>query len=280
MQNRIYKECLHYFDKEHPNANKLYSTFGHLCIWFRQYVCQKFEMPYIEMFITTRCNLRCEKCSNLIPYLPHRQNYSFDEIKKTIQALLSKTDRLYRLKIHGGEAFLNPDLEYIIGFLDKQKKIKSIRLTTNGTIIPNEKLLAVLKSSKVVVQISDYNLPDSKINKLIALFKSYSIRFTYLKGQKWKDMGEFERRETNRFKDCSMKRCVSLLNNRIYICSRAAIMEELNIIPDEGISLSTPKRQFKKNFFDMYKNENNACNYCDGDTLYAPDIKAGAQKSL
>ena len=49
------KECLHYCQKENKKTSRFLLSFQ---IWFRQVVQRKFEMPYLEMFITTKCNLR------------------------------------------------------------------------------------------------------------------------------------------------------------------------------------------------------------------------------
>lgn len=79
-------------------------------IWFRQVVLKKFEIPYLEMFITIKCNLRCKHCSNLIPTLNNRQNYEISTLIEWLDELFSKIDCFYRLKIHGGEVFLPPRL--------------------------------------------------------------------------------------------------------------------------------------------------------------------------
>ena len=61
MKFLIRKECLHYWQKENKKISKfqLYSQIWvrqDSQIWFRQVVLKKFEIPYLEMFITTKCN--------------------------------------------------------------------------------------------------------------------------------------------------------------------------------------------------------------------------------
>lgn len=174
MKLNIRKECLRYWQKENKNISRfhLYSQ-----IWFRQVVLKKFEIPYLEMFITTKCNLRCKHCSNLIPVLNNRQNYEISTLVEWLDVLLSKIDCLYRLKIHGGEVFLHPQLTELIAYVNNQPKIKSIRLTTNGTIIPADNILQLIASSKIVVQISDYRLPNTKTQQLIDKFKEFGVRY-------------------------------------------------------------------------------------------------------
>ncbi len=248
-------------------------------IWFRQVVQRKFEMPYLEMFITTKCNLRCKHCSNLIPAINSRQNYEISTLIDWLNELLSKIDSLYRLKIHGGEVFLHPRLTEFIAYVNNQPKIKSIRLTTNGTIIPANNILQLIASSKIVVQISNYRLPNTKTQQLIDKFKEFGVRYIYLEDQTWKDFGEITLRDSNRFDDCGIKRCSSFYDGKIYVCSRAAIMTKLGYIPDDGISVFLPKKQLRQQLEKMYGGKLSiACNYCDGDTKYAKDITVGEQK--
>lgn len=270
------KECLHYCQKENKKTSRFLLSFQ---IWFRQVVQRKFEMPYLEMFITTKCNLRCKHCSNLIPAINSRQNYEISTLIDWLNELLSKIDGLYRLKIHGGEVFLHPRLTEFIAYVNNQPKIKSIRLTTNGTIVPANNILQLIASSKIIVQISNYRLPNTKTQQLIDKFKEFGVRYIYLEDQTWKDFGEITLRDSNRFDDCSIKRCTSFYDGKIYVCSRAAIMTKLGYIPDDGISVFLQKKQLRQQLEKMYGGKLSiACNYCDGDTKYAKDITVGEQK--
>ncbi len=276
MKLLIRKECLHYCQKENKKISRFQSSFQ---IWFRQVVLRKFEIPYLEMFITTKCNLRCKHCSNLIPALNSRQNYEISTLIEWLDELLSKIDCLYRLKIHGGEVFLYPRLTEFIAYVNNQPKIKSIRLTTNGTIIPADNILQSIAGSKIVVQISDYRLPTTKTQQLIEKFKEFGVKYIYLRDQQWKDFGEIILRDFNRFDDCSVKRCSSFYEGKIYVCSRAAIMTKSGYIPDDGISVYLPKNQLRQQLKKLYGGKLSiACNYCDGDTKYAKDISAGEQE--
>lgn len=159
--------------------------------WLKQVIFQRFELPYLEFFITTRCNLKCKKCSNLIPSIRSHEDISPEDFKKTLDALRGKIDCLYRLKLHGGEVLLHPHLNEIIEYANKQKKIKLIRIATNGTIIPSERILKSLENSKVVVQISDYKLPEAKIEQLKSVVEGASVKYAFLENQKWRDMGDY-----------------------------------------------------------------------------------------
>lgn len=270
----VYKECLHY---QHKIEGKD-SRFQRISMLFRQKICRRFDVPYIECFITTKCNLKCKHCSNLIPYIEKRKHMPFVDFKRDLDTFLAQIDRLYRLKIHGGEVFLHPELCDIIVYADGLKKIKSIRIATNGTILPSEKVLKTLAKSKVVVQISDYPIFSGKVEQTIKMFEAHGVKYVFLQGQKWQNMGEIKKRATNRFESCSISRCTSLYRGKIYICSRAAMMEEQGCHFYDGIDIASDKKDFRAEILRLYRGAHSkACFYCDGDTEFAKEIPAGEQ---
>jgi len=277
--DKVFNQCVHYAEKEMKNKSQASYFKLKTEIWFKQKLLKLFEIPYIEMFITTRCNLKCKNCSNLIPSLADQHNFSYEEIINTLKKLLDKVNKLYRLKLHGGEVFLHPDLPKIIRFCDADQKIKSIRLATNGTIIPSAAVIDALKNSKVVVQISDYHLPQCRIADLISLLEQNGIKYVYLNDQVWRDMGGFEKRDSNRHQKCTVTRCTSLYDGKLFVCSRAAIANHLNLINNvESIPVNIGVCDFRKRMHSFYNNSITACNYCDGDTKYANGVAAGVQE--
>ncbi len=272
------EESFHYRQKECSSSNKLVLWWKKTKIWCRQKLFKKTEIPYLEMFVTSHCNLRCKNCSNRIPYLEKKEHFCFEKIKVGIDTLLNKIDILYRLKIHGGEVLLHPQIGQIITYLNEKNKIKSIRLATNGTIIPTDTILKILAKSKVVVQISDYPHAKEKREILINKMKEHGVKYVFLQGQQWVDMGDLKRRTHSRFTMCTMKRCTSLLDGKIYVCSRAAILSRQEILSDSGIDIYAKKKVFQKKLKLFYsETDNRACWFCDGDSQYALPVPAGEQ---
>jgi len=272
-----YEECAHYLQKK---KNKKDSRAILRNIWFRQKILRKFEIPYLEMFITTKCNLCCEACSNLIPNYKDSKHIDKETIFKTLDKLICNIDRLYRLKLHGGEVFLHPELSDIIEYVGKQKKIMSFRLTTNGTIIPNQNILDLIKKFNSVVHISDYNLPNVKTNELIRILEEKNVRYFLLKNKMWRNMGGFEERESNRRRDCTISRCLSLLDGKIFICSRAAMIDKQHILNSKCVSVFQDRKSFQKNMVLFYNDLSiNTCLHCNGNTKFSFEIPAGIQKA-
>lgn len=274
-----FDEIMHYILKEYNSPLKRY--FWLTKAFFRNLLSPYTQIPYLEVFITTQCNLKCDKCSNLIPHLVKQHHISADEVITNIGSLLRRTKYIYRLKLHGGEVFLHPDLLKLINYVLSIKRLLSIRLTTNGTIIPNEPILKALSGSRIVVQISDYEIASEKIPKLIEKFKEHNVKFVYLKNRVWRDMGDFSLRESNRFFECTIKRCTSMLNDEIFVCSRAAMaLNEHEISESYHFNVSSASRKESRNHLKkLYTIPNEACSYCDGDTKFAKSIPAGKQVS-
>ncbi len=270
------ENCKMHFQKESEEfKKKLYRQ-----MFLRQKILRKFEMPYLEMLITTHCNLSCKSCANLIPHISKPMHIDTNTICSNIEKLLSNVDRIYHFKINGGEALLHPQLLEILNFIGKysgkDKKIFSLRLTTNGTILPQYDILEAMKRINLVVQISDYKMPNAKA--LMQLLDKHGIGYRYFIDQTWHDMGGFEKREQNRRSLCGVSRCVALYNGKIYICPRSAMMDRLQIAQGDYVDLYQPKKEFQREMVKLYNSQNiNACWYCDGDTQFSQEIPAGLQ---
>jgi len=280
MQNRDNlgrcRECARYLRKAKDigeNIDELTKL-----VWHRQNVEGKFELAYLEMFVTTKCNLNCKGCSNLIPSCSGQEHINKQVIFDSIDSLLKKIDRLYRLKLHGGEVLLHPELVEIIDYIGSQEKIVSLRLTTNGTIIPSEQVLKVIKKRNLVIQISDYKIANSKVVQLIELLKAKGIRYTLPFDAAWRDMGGFERRDSCRREKCTIGKCNSMMDGKIFICSRAAMMDKLGIIKSESLSVFEQEnfRQKLENLLNTKDYE--SCWHCDGNTKHAKAIPIAEQR--
>ena len=135
----------------------------------RFFITKKPVMPLLEYIVTTRCTMNCKECNTKIPEYNKNNTHSkittFDEFKKDIDTLLAAVDYIEFFGFVGGEPLLASELDKMIKYAIKQKKIHHIFIATNGTILPNEKLLASLKNKKVSVQLSDYrNVTNIKGN--------------------------------------------------------------------------------------------------------------------
>ena len=105
----------------------------------------KLFLRSIEMMITERCSLKCKDCSNLMQYYENPQNCDIDMLYRSIDNFFKVFDEVMEFRLLGGDVFMNPQWPLVVEKLIKEPKIKRIVLYTNGTLIPQEKYIDLLK---------------------------------------------------------------------------------------------------------------------------------------
>lgn len=188
-------------------------------VWLPLFKIKGFpSLSYIEMIITTECNMLCSNCSNGIPYTD-RNTISYQAFCEQLQSLLTHVSYIERFQLHGGEPFLNPEVHKMITFLDKTQKLLSIRVATNGTVIPNKETISALKGSRIVLAISSYYFNREKREQLIDVCKSNNIRYILYSEQEWYRF-ESQQGVVNSFETCPINSYPCYYEGKVYLCSR------------------------------------------------------------
>lgn len=93
------------------------------------------EISYLRVAVTDRCNLRCQYCmpEEGIKYVGRSDLLTYEELYRIIALLATKG--VHKIRITGGEPFLRKDLMSFIAKINDIDGIKSIHLTTNGTLL-------------------------------------------------------------------------------------------------------------------------------------------------
>lgn len=195
------------------------------------YVNDYLSIDRVEIFVTSKCSLQCEKCIAYIPYFTKPEHEPIEMLKADADLLFSKVDCVRKYKILGGEAFLYPNIiEYVDYVFEKYRnRIGSIRVGTNGTISPSKELLEMLKRNRVIVDISDYMLTlgkRSKLQEVISLCKDNGVEVEVKRtSEQWLDMGFQNNKPLNRNEDQLQKQfhkcafyCRDFLNGKFWFC--------------------------------------------------------------
>lgn len=238
----------------------------------------KVDIPYIELVLTTKCTLRCESCNNLMQYFDSKNQYTctYEGIKQSLDKFFAAIDSIHSVRIIGGEPLLFKDLDKVITYLGRERKVRSFNIVTNGTRIFNDKSLAALKACpNAIVCISDYSRsPNLKVplkqESLIDQLKTHKIPYYVIwtdKNSSWWNPGKiYKRGRTNEdiirnFKACMMP-CVSLMSSEGIRrdSTKETIESETSIAPDGALficpiasSLSRLKglREFQGDFINL-----------------------------
>lgn len=159
--------------------------------WYWQFR-EENALREVHMAVNTNCTFKCKNCNMFMPYYKHTTQYSLKEVEKDLSLFFERIDYVFIFSFLGGEPFLNRELDSMIEFLFKNygKKIGRIEIITNGSLIPEEKVLSVLKKCNVTVRISDYTkqIPYAdRMNELCSVLKEHNIRYSVETSLQWTD---------------------------------------------------------------------------------------------
>lgn len=150
----------------------------------------------VNTAVTTWCSLNCKKCNMFMSHYDNnkRHHYTFQEMKQDVDILLKFVDYVFLYSFLGGEPFLNKELKKIVEYVGETypNKIGKLGLTTNGTIIPDEDTLKILKRYNVMISVSDYTacVPyKEKLEKFLKTLDSWEIIYSRNMMTEWKDFG-------------------------------------------------------------------------------------------
>ncbi len=252
----------------------------------------KYIISRIAVSVTNQCSLRCRDCNNLMPYCKEKFTIDVKEQIRDLQKLLYYVDGIMNVEVIGGEPFVYRQLPELLKYLCDEPKIKFIEITSNGTVLPVEQILDLLKNPKVCVLISDYGKVNSKkANETYQYLRQNQVCVQNLKNRKWIDSGGIERRKKTRMRlkyeyfHCFARGdCRTLYKGRLYVCGRAPVLDELGILTDHssfvdirGMNVDwMAGRKILDNFF---KNDYaESCAYCDYSSDFSCWIESGIQK--
>ena len=235
----MYESCKKKFEKAGLKENDRFFQGEVFQMIYDVYMHDQIKIDRIEIFMTSCCTLKCEKCISYIPYFKNQVVVPINKLKRDIDLLFSKVDYVFKLKLLGGEGFLYPELVAYIDYIynNYHNQIGSIRIGTNGTIEPSDEIIQMCKRDEVVVDISDYSKAVPCISKLESVKKKLSSNGVMVDikrtGEQWLDMGfpiskpEGKNEEMLRkhFEKCAMF-CRQFADGKLfYCCSNCAAVK-------------------------------------------------------
>lgn len=204
------------------------------------FLTRKVSVPTMDFNITTRCTLKCRDCGSLMPLYNKAQHYdeTLESFKARLNALLKNVSHIYDFKIIGGEPLLNANFVEMVDYACSKKQILFIRIVTNGTIIPSQKVLDSLKRNRhrIEVFVSNYSLHNkTKYNEVLEVLEAHKIPLETIRNAKdfrWNQRGDIFARNRDidgikrTFWRCWQKNCVSLFEGRFLVCTMAYYVEK------------------------------------------------------
>ena len=237
-----------------------------------------FVLPYIEMRITTRCNMKCKNCGHLIPcYGTNAQDITFEDFKKNFDNLINAVSYIKVLSLVGGETTLAKNLFDIVGYVLKCDKVGEIRLVSNGKQIPSEELLNFLGNTRVCIHFSQYDQNIENYPIIEQMCKEHNVNtfFYHDEPQKkyWYDYGEVKNYHHLKITMIGMSyRCFfgiakQYVNGKLFLCPRISNAYELGLLDlpkSDILEITDDIEESRKNIVSFFqKSYCYGCKFCN-----------------
>ena len=211
-------------------------------IWPFKYE-NKVHIFQTDVLVTERCTLACSHCNMFMPHFESPNHRGLDIIKSDIDLFFNKVDYVSVFHLVGGEPFLYPNIEDVIRYILNNyiNKIDKLIITTNGTVQPKQSTLDLLKSSDIILSVSDYTdkLGNIKLKvlKVIDTYKSQNINHYVRNEIEWYDFGDLRVKKNlekdkliNHFDSCTAP-FRGLNDGKFYYCHLNTSAVRTNIFP-------------------------------------------------
>ena len=208
--------------------------------------------------ITSRCTLRCKNCNLFISHAPVQCDIDLKRLKKNFDIFFENVDYVYEYTLLGGEPLLHKNIAEIISYLGDRygKRIGRINLISNGTVIPSNDVIDILKKYHVTIHISDYTCSvDYKeiLTKLQKKFLANDIEFYVIPNNTWKDVvyprEGFQTDNPRRHMLLCGHSTHSVADGRLYWCDPAFAAEcFMGFVSkeDDSLDMEANKRNYSK----------------------------------
>ena len=157
---------------------------------------QKVHIFQTDVLVTEKCNLACSFCNMFIPHYELPKHRDIQIILSDIDSYFNLVDYVSIFHLVGGEPFLHPNIKNIIEYiLEKYSdKIDKFIITTNGTVLPKEEILEILKNNNVILSVSNYSNKleklKSKVDRVLGTYQENNINHYVRNNIEWYDFGD------------------------------------------------------------------------------------------
>ncbi|MDE6260046.1 MAG: hypothetical protein K2M42_04185 [Oscillospiraceae bacterium] len=235
-------------------------------------------LPYIEMRITTRCNMKCKHCGHLIPrYGQNASDMTFQDFKKHFDHLINAVSFIKVLSLVGGETPLSRYLLDIVNYVLESQKVGEIRIVSNGKELPSEDLLKLIGNTRVVMHFSQYEMHSENYPVIRELCQRYHVQTFFYHDepskQFWYDYGEIKDYHHTKIMmactsyDCYLGGARQYTNGKLFQCPRLSNAYDLGLIdfPESDLlEITDDVEESRKNLRKFYSRRYSyGCRYCN-----------------
>lgn len=191
---------------------------------YAMYYGENKRLERLYFIITERCSLRCRNCDGYIPYYDGPCDEPVERIIDSFERLMKVCRHIYEINVYGGEPFIHKRIYDIAGHFVNDDRVERVVFITNGTILPDARLVRVLKNRKCHIRISDYGMLSRKKHELVQMLEAEGIAYEVTKYEAWDRVPLIQKTdETEAELDRKFATCISnqlyVKDGKIYYCN-------------------------------------------------------------
>ncbi len=189
-------------------------------------------LPYVEVHLSDHCNLNCKGCGHLSNIAPEK-HADYDKFEKDIYRLTELFCQIKRIRLMGGEPFLNPDLVKFADLVRRENRDTDIRVVTNGLTLDktSKDTLKQLADLHVQLDISCYPPTLKKKEQITAVLKKCGLGYRFSEQidhfLKFRNP-TFQYDPESAYAHCHMKMCTFLREGKMAACSFPVLYTQLD----------------------------------------------------
>ncbi len=202
------------------------------------YYVYKNDMVYfssVSFLPSTACNLKCRNCLNFNPFAKQFYVRQWEELVKDVDLFFSCVERIMMFHISGGEPLIYKHTADLAEYIDKNygDRIDTLRMVTNGTIVPKDDVLEKLSRCRIEITVDDYReaVPHFKdrFQQLIGKLDEYHIKYYINKVDSWIDLAPertdyswWTEEQLEKHRESCSQSWQELRGGKLYSCNYAA----------------------------------------------------------
>ena len=249
-----------------------------------------------QICVTERCTLKSKKCAHgCFAVDSSAEDLSIEDVFVSADSFFRKFDYVTEFSLLGGEPLLYKKLPEAIEYIGSKyrRQIVNFTITSNGTIIPSDRLVEAMGKYHMIFRLSNYSntIPSlsARYAKIMDVLKNGGVEYRFHKEFLWGDFGygcvdrgNVERELINTFDQCSTG-CREVRKNRYYFCVMARSSSEnmnFNVGKEDYFDLEhcdDRMHLFEYNLGYSQKGYLDMCNFCNGRDFQKYPIPAAEQ---
>lgn len=227
----------------------------------------------LDCIVTTYCNLECRDCSNGIQY--QKKEHISTETHINSLNRITEFAPICNCNIQGGEALMYPNLPDVLMQIARNPRIAIITLATNGTILPNDFCMKIMKKCGVLLRVSNYGELSKKMIEIKQNANSNNVPCdAYERARVWSIYGEFYARNRKpKVNKMIAQKCffgtndLMLYDNKLFCCCRTLYLFAMGVddalIKENVLDLREEKGLYRIREIVEGKMLYEICDYCD-----------------